>query len=1045
MVGWNVRGMNKQEKQKAILDVCKENKVGFGALFETKVKHEKIDEVFENNFPNWDYFSSPITSGRILVFWQAKFVKVDILLEDPQLVHCKIKVCGESFLCHGGLWNGGRQILAKDIVDAQNWLALGQVEEFKCSGAHYTWSNKHEVGDRIFSKLDRVFTNDYWLDSFPKTEACFKWDCVSDHSYCVIKSQELNKVGFIPFKYCNHWLHYRGYKETVLQCWNSTLGSGGGLSKLVQKLFRVKHVLKRFNMEEAVSQVQQKFTDKQIRYASFLKQQSKVNWVKFSDDNSRYFHAVMRKRRLENRITSFTIGDKIEDDYSKVVEHFLSHFENFMGRRSLANKEINIDCLNQGNRLTLEQQVRLLRPFNKSDVKKALFSIHSSKSPGLDGFGSGFFKGLWADIGDEISQSVLEFFQNGFLPKSLNETVISLIPKVAEPKSASNYRPIACCSTLYKCILKMICTRLSEVLPFLVHSNQGAFIKNRMLAHNIMIFQDLLKEYTRKNISARCILKIDLSKAYDTVDWHFVEELLKHLCFPSRFIDWILVCLKGTSYNLLMNGRIQGTFKGEKGLRQGDPMSPLLFVLIMEYLTRLLAHCSGKKGFGFHPMCKQLRLTNLCFADDLILFCKGNISSVRGIQEAFKKFCDSTGLSANKSKSQIFFGGVKEIIKVQTLDLVQMDEGSFPLKCLGVHIRPTKWKASDCGVILDKLNKNLNCWASRNLSFAGRAQLIHSVLLGIRNFWMSIFILPYKITAAIDKSCRDFLRGSKGNRSKLHLPSWEKVCLPKKLGGIGFREGKKWNMALMAKFLWATSTKQDCLWVKWINSIYLKEQIIWSVPIKQEMSWYFKKLLRLRQVTDEDSLRQAEKGGNFRIKHFYTSLVNAQSVVYAETMWNKLLVPKHRFIYWQIFNSQLLTRDHLSRFLPISSALCPVCESEIETHSHLFMKCIFSRKVFGEINSWLGCFQWPNSFLELQHWCLVAVRDLKNQILNTVLSASLYFIWRNRNNCIFNSVCSMARCISLEIRKVVKYRVLGLGPLNHSKRDSYLLNVVEGW
>ncbi|XP_062075287.1 uncharacterized protein LOC133779329 [Humulus lupulus] len=465
----------------------------------------------------------------------------------------------------------------------------------------------------------------------------------------------------------------------------------------------------------------------------------------------------------------------------------------------------------------MEQQVRLLRPFSKSDVKKALFSIHSSKSPGLDGFGSGFFKGL------------------------------------------------------------------SEVLPFLVHSNQGAFIKNRNLAHNIMIFQDLLKGYTRKNISARCIMKIDLSKAYDTVDWHFVEELLKNLCFPSRFINWILVCLKGTSYSLLMNGRIQGSFKGEKGLRQGDPISPLLFVLIMEYLTRLLAHNSGKKGFGFHPLCKHLRLTNLCFADDLIIFCKGNINSVRGIQDAFKKFCDSTSLSANKAKSHIFFGGVKEEVKIKILGLMQMDEGSFPLKYLGVHLRPTKWKASECGVILDKLNKNLNCWASRNLSFAGWAQLIHLVMLGIRNFWMSIFILPYKVTAAIDKCCRDFPWGSSGNRSKLHLPSWEKVCLPKKLGGIGFREGKKWNMALMAKYIWASSSKQDCLWVRWINSIYLKDQNIWSIPIKQDMSWYFKKLLKLRQVSDEVSLRQAEKGGKFRVKQFYTSLISAQKVVYAET------------------------------------------------------------------------------------------------------------------------------------------------------------------
>ncbi|XP_062103031.1 uncharacterized protein LOC133814029 [Humulus lupulus] len=248
------------------------------------------------------------------------------------------------------------------------------------------------------------------------------------------------------------------------------------------------------------------------------------------------------------------------------------------------------------------------------------------------------------------------------------------------------------------------------------------------------------------------------------------------------------------------------------------------------------------------------------------------------------------GKKLKETKSNIFFGGVKDETKLKILELMQMDVGTFPLKYLGVHLRPTKWKAADCGVILDKLHKNLNCWASRNLSFAGRAQLIHSVLLGIRNFWMSIFILPSKITAAIDKCCRDFLWGSRGNRSKFHLSSWEKVCLPKHLGGIGFREGKKWNVAVMAKYIWASSSKQDCLWVKWINSIYLKNHTIWSVPFKQDMSWYFKKLLKVRQSTDILSLQLAEKGGKFRVKKFYLSMISAQRALYAETVWNKIIV-----------------------------------------------------------------------------------------------------------------------------------------------------------
>uniref|UniRef100_A0A803NI20 Uncharacterized protein n=1 Tax=Cannabis sativa TaxID=3483 RepID=A0A803NI20_CANSA len=191
------------------------------------------------------------------------------------------------------------------------------------------------------------------------------------------------------------------------------------------------------------------------------------------------------------------------------------------------------------------------------------------------------------------------------------------------------------------------------------------------------------------------------------------------------------------------------------------------------------------------------------------------------VKEAFLLFSDATSLIANKAKSTVYFGGISTTCKQRLTNILQMEEGSFPLKYLGVNLRPTEWRAADCGIIIDKMHKYMHTWASRNLSFTGRAQLVHSVLLGVRNYWMSLFVLPQKIMGAIDKCCRDFLWGSNGNRSKMHIPSWEKVCLPKNSGGLGFKEGKKWNISLMAKYIWAISSKQENLWVRWIDAIYL--------------------------------------------------------------------------------------------------------------------------------------------------------------------------------------------------------------------------------
>ncbi|XP_062085950.1 uncharacterized protein LOC133792059 [Humulus lupulus] len=211
------------------------------------------------------------------------------------------------------------------------------------------------------------------------------------------------------------------------------------------------------------------------------------------------------------------------------------------------------------------------------------------------------------------------------------------------------------------------------------------------------------------------------------------------------------------------------------------------------------------------------------------------------------------------------------------------------------------------------------------------------------------------------------------------------------------------------------------------------------------MSWYIKKILRLRFFMDEDSLMLAVKGGKFHSKLFYFSLVAANSVGFTKTVWNKLIMPKHRFIYWQIFNSQLLTRDHLCRYIQLTSVLCPVCDSGVETHSHLFMECIYSRRVYEEIGRWLGVFHWPESYEELSNWCLLANHSLQNQIINAVIAASWYFIWCNKNSCIFESSCKMARSLSLEVKEVVKYRVLSWGYFSLHKKDVYFRQIVERW
>ncbi|XP_062118789.1 uncharacterized protein LOC133832465 [Humulus lupulus] len=337
-------------------------------------------------------------------------------------------------------------------------------------------------------------------------------------------------------------------------------------------------------------------------------------------------------------------------------------------------------------------------------------------------------------------------------------------------------------------------------------------------------------------------------------------------------------CLTGTSYTLLFNGRLQGSFEGKKGLRQGDPISPLLFVLAMEYLTRILTKLLSIKSLG----------TILCFYR-------------------------CSGLEANLSKSQVVFGGVAAEVRAEILRSVALGEGSFPLKYLGVSLRPTRWLIADCGEILKKIQNRLHVWASRHLSFAGRTQLIYSVLQGIRNYWMNIFMLPISAVHEIDRLCRNFLWGEKNNRSKFHCSFCSQVCLPKVMGGLGFKEGFLWNKFLLAKYLWALSSKQDVLWVKWIDGVYLKGNSIWDYHLKTDVSWYWRKVCYLRETFSVKDLEIAAPHGKLILHLLYNSMLQKEQVGFAKAVWSSFSVPRHRFILWQAVLGHLLTRDNMAR------------------------------------------------------------------------------------------------------------------------------------
>lgn len=777
--------------------------------------------------------------------------------------------------------------------DFGSCLSEMELSDLVFKGNSFTWWNKSSIRP-IAKKLDRILANDSWCNLYPSSHGLFGNLDFSDHVSCGVVLEANGISAKRPFKFFNFLLKNEDFLNVVMDNWFSTNVVGSSMYRVSKKLKAMKKPIKDFSRlnysgielrtkeahellitcqnltlaNPSVSnaalelEAQRKWVLLSCAEESFFHQRSRVSWFAEGDSNTHYFHRMVDSRKSFNTINSLVDSNGLLiDSQQGILDHCVTYYERLLGSIespfSMEQEDMNLLLT---YRCSQDQCSELEKSFTDDEIKAAFKSLPRNKTSGPDGYSVEFFRDTWSIIGPEVLAAIHEFFDSGQLLKQWNATTLVLIPKTSNACTISEFRPISCLNTLYKVISKLLTSRLQGLLSAVIGHSQSAFLPGRSLAENVLLATEMVHGYNRLNISPRGMLKVDLKKAFDSVKWEFVTAALRALAIPERYINWIHQCITTPSFTISVNGATGGFFRSTKGLRQGDPLSPYLFVLAMEVFSKLLYSRYDSGYIHYHPKAGDLSISHLMFADDVMIFFDGGSSSMHGICETLDDFADWSGLKVNKDKSQLFQAGL-DLSERITSAAYGFPAGTFPIRYLGLPLMCRKLRIADYGPLLEKLSARLRSWVSKALSFAGRTQLISSVIFGLINFWMSTFLLPKGCIKKIESLCSKFLWAGSIDGRKSSKVSWVDCCLPKSEGGLGFRSFGEWNKTLLLRLIWVLFDRDTSLWAQWQRHHRLGHASFWQVNALQTDPWTWKMLLNLRPLAEKFIKAKVGNGG----------------------------------------------------------------------------------------------------------------------------------------------------------------------------------------
>ncbi|KAJ0768031.1 putative RNA-directed DNA polymerase [Helianthus annuus] len=425
----------------------------------------------------------------------------------------------------------------------------------------------------------------------------------------------------------------------------------------------------------------------------------------------------------------------------------------------------------------------LVCPFSQKEIKEAVFDCGSDKAPGPDGFNFRFIKRFWHLFEGDFMKIFQHFYEYGTISKGVGSSFITLIPKVENPVGLGEYRPITLIGVISKVILKVLTNRLKTVMESVTYETQLAFLSGRYILDGPLIISEVMS-WAKRRGKELFLFKIDFEKAYDNVHWGFLMSIMKQMRFPDRWCHWIRGVLASAASSVLVNGSPTFEFSCSKGIRQGDPISPFLFIIVMEALSSIIRRACRMGMFeGVRLPNSGPMLSHLLYADDAMVMGEWTQANFRSLRRLLWVFRLCSGLRININKSMLYGIG-KPIMEVQDkATWLGCRYGEVPFKYLGILVGGNMSRINSWDPVIQVFKKRLSLWKARTLSMGGRLVLVKSVLESIPTYFFSLYKAPVTVINNLEGLIKRFLWGGGGQMRSVKYIGWlgTRLCVPRRM------------------------------------------------------------------------------------------------------------------------------------------------------------------------------------------------------------------------------------------------------------------------